>query len=786
MNSQSIATLLKDKLILKYGVITIEAAKAQVYDVTVEILREILARKRHDSEQDAVKRGRKKVYYLCMEFLIGRNLRNALYNLELNNEFAKALESIGQSLESLYELEVDPALGNGGLGRLAACFLDSLATLDYPATGYSIKYEYGLFRQRITDNVQIEEPDRWLDTGKAWLNGRPDKVYTVKLGGKLAKQKVGGKTVTVHKGAAELNASCHDILVSGAGGKGVSTLRLWTVTSGGFDMTAFSKGKYGKAAKADVEADMIGKLLYPADEHKAGKMLRIAQQYLLVSASLQDILGYHIKHYTTLDTLPKYAAIHLNDTHPALAIPELMRLLMDGHSYTFDKAWDITTRTIAYTNHTVLPEALEKWDISLIKERLPRIFGIIEEIDAKFIGDYNRPDLAALDSHQVRMANLCVIGSRKVNGVAELHSEIVRKVVFREFAEIWPDKFCNVTNGIAHRRWLDQSNPRLASLIRELIGDGYYLDASKLSGLSKFVSDKTVIDRLGAIKASNKKDFAKWLYGISGRSINPESRIDSQIKRLHEYKRQLLNVLRIMSEYSKLLANPDLTVTPQTFVFGCKAAGSYYHAKRVISLISSLGDEIAKRPKIKAKLDVVLVENYNVSKAERIIPATDVSEQISMAGKEASGTGNMKFMLNGALTLGTMDGANVEIFEEVGDDNIFIFGKSAAEIQAITACGYNAGEYFRNNARLQELADMLRTGFNGNKFGDIADYLAHNDPFMCNVDFDDYLRAVSALDRVYQDPQAWQSKCLINIAGAGRFSADRSIKDYAKSIWNLD
>jgi len=664
--------------------------------------------------------------------------------------------------------------------------MDSLASLDYPAVGYSIRYEYGLFRQRIINNVQIEEPDRWLHTGKVWLGKRrADKSYTIKLGGKIVQEKKGGKSVSVHKNATTLEATPQDILIPGADSAGVSTLRLWTATSKGFDMTAFSRGEYGNAAAKDIEADTIGKILYPADEHLAGKQLRINQQYLLVSASLQDILAYHIKHHKSLDTLAEYAAIHLNDTHPALAIPELIRLLVDEHGYTFDKAWDITSKCMAYTNHTVMQEALERWDISLIRERLPRIFGIIQEIDAKFVSKYKRKDLAVLDSHQVRMANLSVIGSHKVNGVAELHSNIIKDTLFKDYAEIWPDKFCNVTNGIAHRRWLNQANPRLAAFVTELIGDGYYKDATNLAKLTEYSGDKSVLERLGAIKAANKVDFAKYLQDLSGVKINPYSRIDSQIKRLHEYKRQLLNVLRILSEYSRLLENPDLDVTPQTFVFGCKAAGSYYHAKRVISLISSLSDEIAKNAKIKNKLNIVLVENYNVSKAERIIPATDVSEQISLAGKEASGTGNMKLMLNGALTLGTMDGANVEIFEEAGKDNIFIFGKTTPEVRALLAKGYKASEYFDNNIRLKALARMLKKGFNGNKYEDIAEYLSSHDPFMCTVDYDDYIRAVGELDKVYQDPLLWQKMCLINIAKAGKFASDRSIDDYARTIWGI-
>jgi len=786
-----IKTLIEDKLNLFFATTPDKATAEQFYKATALILRDVLLKKKQANNKEVRKKKRKRVYYLCMEFLIGRNLRNTLSNLGQEAEVKKVLKEMGCDLERLYELEADPGLGNGGLGRLAACFMDSLATLNYPATGYSIRYEYGLFKQKIIDNTQVELPDEWLGTGEVWMLPRSDKTFEIKLGGYVEEEWQHGKLVIHHKDAITVQAIPYDLMVSGADSDGVSTLRLWKAQSKHFDMRSFSHGDYMNSMASAVEADVIGKVLYPADEHIAGKQLRLSQQYFLVSASLQDIFKDHLKHYGNLDTLPKLASIHLNDTHPALAIPEMMRLLMDIHGYSYDDAWRMTTECMAYTNHTVLAEALEKWDEELIKGRLPRIWHIIKEIDARFVGETSKPHLTVLDHGQARMANLCIIGSRKINGVSELHSKIIKESVFKDFAGIWPHKFTNVTNGIAHRRWLNQSNPRLAKLITELIGGGFTKDAKQLENLKKHLNDTAVLDSLAKIKTQNKKDFAKYIYEVQGHAVNPQSRIDSQIKRIHEYKRQLLNVLKIISQYGVLLDNPDLDVTPQTYVFGGKAAGSYYHAKRVISLISCLSKEISKSKKIKDKLDIIYVENYCVSKAERIFPASDVSEQISLAGKEASGTGNMKFMLNGAVTLGTVDGANVEIMEAVGQDNIFIFGLEAHEVETLWRKGYYASEYYAKCDELKKIIDMLRHGFNGVKFADIADYLVlghHNvaDPFMCLADFEDYIRAASDMDKIYKNKRVWQKIALRNIAESGRFASDRSIKDYAKDIWELN
>ncbi|MCL2847374.1 MAG: glycogen/starch/alpha-glucan phosphorylase [Firmicutes bacterium] len=791
LDRTKIKELLEDKLDLFFASSSDKATEEHFYKATALVLRDIMLKKKQLSNKDTRKNKRKRVYYLCMEFLIGRNLKNALFNLGIEKEFRAVLAEMGANLDKLYEIETDPALGNGGLGRLAACFMDSLATLNYPATGYSIMYEYGLFKQKIVENVQVELPDIWLDTGEFWLLPRSDKSYEIKLGGTLNEYWQDGRLVIEHTDATVLKAIPHDLMIPGADSNGVSTLRLWKAQSKGFDMRSFSHGDYLHSMAADVEADIIGKVLYPADEHYGGKQLRVSQQYFLVSASLQDILRDHIKHYGDLESLQKLVSIHLNDTHPALAVPELMRLLMDEHNFSWERAWEIVTAVTNYTNHTVLSEALEKWERGLLAGRLPRIYRIIKEIDRRFVASTGRHDLTVIDNHnQVRMANLCVIGSTKVNGVSALHSEIIKQSVFRDFYEVFPDKFTNVTNGIAHRRWLTQSNPRLHNLICELIGEGYYKNAKELEKLKKFSSDNTVLDKLAKIKEANKEDFAKYLSDFTGQIINPKSRVDVQIKRMHEYKRQLLNVLKIIGQYAMLLENPDLAVTPETFIFGGKAAGGYSHAKRVISLICNLSEEISKNKKIKDKLNVIYIENYNASKAERIFPASDVSEQISLAGKEASGTGNMKFMINGAVTLGTLDGANVEINEAVGDDNIFIFGLKADEVENLWRDGYFASRYYAQSPILKKVIDMLKIGFNGVKFDDIANYLVlghHNvaDPFMCLADFDDYIRATKDLDKAYQNSRTWQKMCLRNIAEAGRFASDRAIEDYARDIWKL-
>ena len=792
-----IKELITEKLDKYFATSPAAATDMQLYKAVALVIRDMLLLKKQRFNTEANREGAKRVYYLCMEFLLGRSMRNNIYNLGLTRQFTSAVKSFGKNLNDLYELEADAGLGNGGLGRLAACFLDALATGDYPAMGFSIRYEYGLFKQKIVENTQVELPDIWLDSGEVWMMPRSDKSFTVKLGGHVVEDWSGGTLKIRHEDASLVEAVPYDVMVSGYENKGVSVLRLWRAAApASFDMKSFTQGDYFRAMRGDNEAELISKVLYPSDEHFEGKQLRLSQQYFLVSASLQSIIKDHLKHYDTLDNLADKVAIHINDTHPALAIPELMRLLLDDYGFSWERAWDITVNTMAYTNHTVMSEALEKWNEDLVKMRLPRMYSIIREIDARFRGEHRecREDvlsrMCVIGNGQVRMANLAVIGSHSINGVSALHSEIIKESVFRDFYEILPERFTNVTNGIAHRRWLNQSNPRLSGLVTDLIGDNYIRDASELIKLKKYTSDESVLKKLAEIKAENKRDFANYIKDTTGFVLNPESRFDVQIKRLHEYKRQLLNVLKIIGKYLDVKDNPNLDVTPETFIFGAKAAGGYYHAKRIISLINCLSDEIRRDPKVKEKVDVMFLENYNVTKAERLIPAAEVSEQISLAGKEASGTSNMKFMLNGAITLGTVDGANVEIAERVGADNIFTFGLKADEVEKVWEQGYNASAIYSGDPGIRRVVDALRTGFGGQSFSDIADYLTVGtnyvaDPYMCLKDYRDYLRAAADLDGAYRDKNGWNRMALVNIAESGIFAADRSIREYAENIWHL-
>ena len=792
--------LIEGKLSRYFGVIPSEASSDQIYKAVVMSVRDIMLemRQRFHIETKAAKA--KRVYYLCMEFLMGRSLKNSVFNLGVGEAFEGALKDYGTTLADLYELEPDAGLGNGGLGRLAACFLDALATGDYPAMGFSIRYEYGLFKQKIIDGWQTELPDIWLPGGEVWLTQRSDNIYTVKFEGTVEEKWTEHGLVAVYRNAKEVQAVAYDMMVSGYRSKAVSVLRLWRAKSvQNFDMKLFSQGDYNAVMQEDNEAELISKVLYPADNHAEGKSLRIKQQYFLVSASLQNILSDHKRRYGSLTLLPKMAAIHLNDTHPALAIPELMRLLIDENGMSWEQAWAITTSVCAYTNHTVLSEALETWSEGLIARLVPRIYSILKEINRRFCedlwnrfpGDWDKISRMAIISYNtVKMANLSVYGSHKVNGVSALHSDIIKKSVFRDFYEYTPEKFTNVTNGIAHRRWLNQSNPELCELLDECIGNGYTKDASELAKFKTFENDESVLRRLDEIKAIKKQQFADYAYKKQGAVIDPGTVFDVQAKRMHEYKRQLLNVLHIITDYLALKENPDLPVLPKTYIFAAKAAAGYYMAKKIIKLICFLSEEIRKNPKIREKLNVVYMEDYNVTMSELLMPASEISEQISLAGKEASGTGNMKFMINGALTIGTLDGANVEMTERVGEDNIFIFGLKADEVTQIWRNGYSSSVYYNQDPNLRKVIESLIVGFNGESFSDIANYLLTGspvaDPYMCMADFESYLREQEKLSELYKnDKRAWNQKSLRNIAAAGYFSADRSIKEYAENIWDL-
>ncbi len=792
--------LIEGKLSRYFGVIPSEASRDQIYKAVVMSVRDIMLEKRQRFHIETKAARAKRVYYLCMEFLMGRSLKNSVFNLGVQKAFEGALKQYGITLPELYELEPDAGLGNGGLGRLAACFLDALATGDYPAMGFSIRYEYGLFKQRIIDGWQTELPDIWLPGGEVWLTQRSDNIYTVKFEGYVEEKWTEHGLETIYRNAKEVQAVAYDMMVSGYDSKAVSVLRLWRSKSvQSFDMKLFSQGDYNAVMQEDNEAELISKVLYPADNHAEGKSLRLKQQYFLVSASLQNILNDHKRRYGSLSLLPKLAAIHLNDTHPALAIPELMRLLIDENGMGWEEAWSITTSVCAYTNHTVLSEALETWSEGLLARLLPRIYSILKEINRRFCedlwnrfpGDWNKISRMAIISYNtIKMANLSVYGSYKVNGVSALHSDIIKKSIFRDFYDYTPEKFTNVTNGIAHRRWLNQSNPELCELLDECIGKGYAKDASLLGEFKKFENDDSVLSRLDEIKLIKKQQFADFAYKKQGIVIDPNTVFDVQAKRMHEYKRQLLNVLHIITDYLALKENPELPVLPKTYIFAAKAAAGYYMAKKIIKLICFLSEEIRQNPKIREKLNVVYMEDYNVTMSELLMPASEISEQISLAGKEASGTGNMKFMINGALTVGTLDGANVEMTERVGEDNIFIFGLKADEVTQIWRNGYSSSVYYNQDTMLRKIIESLIIGFNGESFSDIANYLLTGapiaDPYMCMADYESYLSVQKKISELYQtDKRSWNQKSLRNIAASGYFSADRSIKEYAENIWDL-
>jgi starch phosphorylase len=780
------------KLEHNFGVDLENATNDQIYKSVALIAREMMEQGRSEFMAEAEKTETKHVYYLCMEFLLGRSLKNTLFNLGIEDEFREALKEMDVKLDSLYECEPDAGLGNGGLGRLAACFMDALATQRYPATGYSLCYEYGIFRQKLVDGWQTELPDFWLPGGRIWMREIPEKAVEVHFRGHVEERWDKNYHESIHKDYTTIMAIPCDMFIAGMGGKGISRLRLWKSKGHEFDMGLFNSGNYMRAMEQNAMAESITKVLYPEDNHPEGKSLRLTQQYFLVSASIQDIIRTHLFKYNTLDNLPDMVAIHLNDTHPVLAIPELMRIMLDECGYDWDHAWDITTRTVAYTNHTVMKEALECWGQDLFQMQLPRIYQIVEEINRRFcqqmhdlgVDGYKVGRMAPLNDGYVKMANLAVVGSHSVNGVSGLHSEILKNTVFHDFYTEMPDKFTNVTNGIAHRRWLNQSNPALAALLTKKIGKGYIYDASKLKKFEAFKDDKNVLQELATIKHSNKERLAAYIKKANNVVVDPDSIFDVQVKRMHEYKRQHLNALNILATYLWLKDNPNADFTPHTYVFGAKATPGYYFAKQMIRFIYELGQIINNDPAVKDKMKVVYIEDYRVTLAELLIPAADISEQISLAGTEASGTSNMKFMINGAVTLGTLDGANVEIHDSVGDDNMLLFGMTTPEVETLRSDGYHPDQIYYNNPAAHRAIDFLRGGLNGVDFGDIVQSLTENDPYMVLADFDSYQKAQERAMQLYGDQETWQRMCLINIANAGRFAADRAIREYADNIWH--
>lgn len=789
----ALAAMIERKLSHNFGVTPSQASDELFYKACVLVLLEIMNDRRAEFKKAADEQEAKTVYYLSMEFLMGRSLKNNLYNLDLTDTMAKALAKFKVKLDKLYDFEPDAGLGNGGLGRLAACFLDALSTGSYPAMGYCIRYELGIFRQKLVDGWQTEMPDFWLPGGGVWLEQRPTAAVDVNFDGKIHEWWDGSYHHIEHTGYHTVHAVPYDLMVAGKDGKTVNILRLWSAECQDFDMSAFNQGDYVRALEQRAMTETISKVLYPEDNHIEGKSLRLRQQYFLVSASIQDILNRHLRKYNTLDNLPDKVAIHINDTHPTLSIPELMRFLLDECGYGWDKAWDLVTRTVAYTNHTIMSEALECWPVELIKERIPRIYQIIKEIDRRFKGEVlsrtgdplTVERTAIIQNGVIRMANLCVAACHTVNGVSKLHSEILVNELFTDYAKMTPEKFTNVTNGIAHRRWLCQANPALTSYLTELIGDGFVKNAAELEKLMEYKDDSAVLQKLQEIKRQNKVRFADYVKDKTSVVLDPDSIFDMQVKRLHEYKRQHLNALNIISEYLYLKNNPNADFAPKTYIFGAKAAAGYLFAKEIIQMIYKLSTVIDNDRTVNDKLKILFLEDYRVTLAELMIPSADISEQISLASTEASGTGNMKLMMNGAITLGTEDGANVEIHKAVGDDNIIIFGMQTPEVLSLQKNGYSPAQYYSNNPELREALDFIGKGIAGQPFDNIYSSLKNHDRYMALADFADYRKAQKKASALYADREKWNKMSLVNIAKSGIFSADRSIGDYAENIWHL-
>ncbi|MFQ7485414.1 glycogen/starch/alpha-glucan phosphorylase [Gemmiger formicilis] len=784
--------LLKDKLMSECNV-TLDAASAdQIYRCLAMITRQIMSDRQKQYQSKVLGEGKKQVYYLCMEFLMGRSLRTSLFNLGLNEVAESVLADADVKIDTIYEQEPDAGLGNGGLGRLAACYLDGMATDGIPGTGYSILYEYGIFKQKIVDGWQQETADNWLPGGQVWIKSHPDQAQEIRFDGQAIETWEGGFHHVKYENYNSVIAVPNDMYVAGYGSNGVSKLRLWQAKAPSFDMSSFNAGNYNTAISQSASAELISKILYPNDNHTEGKILRLRQQYFFSAASIADILQNHLNQYGTLDNLADKVAIQLNDTHPTVAIPEMMRILLDECSYEWDAAFDICRKVFAYTNHTVMSEALEKWNADIFRNTLPRIWQIVCEMDRRcradlakaFPGDQGKIDyMAIIGDNQVRTANICAYTCHAINGVSKLHSEIIKDSVFHDYFLYKPQAFKNVTNGIAYRRWLLCSNPGLTHLLEETIGDGFKTDASELKKLEKFVDDKTVQAAAAKVKRENKANFANYLQKATGQVIDPDSIFDCQVKRMHEYKRQHLNALNIAAEYLYLKNNPNAEFTPKTYIFGAKAAPGYYMAKQMIRMICKLGKLIDEDPAVRGKLRIVYLEDYCVSLSERLMPASEVSEQISLAGTEASGTGNMKFMLNGAITLGTLDGANVEIADAAGHENEIIFGMLTPEVNALKGMGYHPNAFINGDNTAMAVLDFLEKGWNGENFSEVTSNLRNSDPYMVMADFKDYRRAQHDLQELYRDKQKWNHMSLKNISNAGIFSADRSIMDYARDIW---
>lgn len=766
-------------------------------------VRDRLVRRWLRSQYEYNKKDTKRVYYLSLEYLMGRLLGNALINLDYYEECRDILKKDGYNLEEIMEYEHDMGLGNGGLGRLASCYLDSMATLQLPAFGYGIRYEYGIFKQEIENGFQVELADNWLDGGNPWDILRRKLKYRVSFYGRVEQiNNPDGTFAFKWVDTEDVLAIAYDVPVPGYRNQTVNNLRLWQARAAmDFNFIDFNKGNYVEAVSKKNDSENISKVLYPNDTYVEGKFLRLKQQYFFVAATLQDIIRKYKINHSTFDKFAEKTVIQLNDTHPVIAIPELMRILMDDENLSWDKAWAITSKTFAYTNHTVVPEALEEWPVSIIAGLLPRHMQIIEEVNRRFLDSvkqkYSKDNsilqkLSIIDQYgdgTVRMANLAIVGCVAINGVAALHTEIIKTRIFNHFYKLFPEKFINVTNGITPRRWLKIANPFLSEIISDKIGDGWLKDLRKLKQLEKFVKNKTFRENFRNAKWLNKKILIEHIENENNVTINPDSMFDVHIKRFHEYKRQLLNVFHVITLYNRIKENPDIEMVPRTVIFGGKAAPAYFAVKMIIKLINNVADVINDDPDVGDKLKVVFLKNYSVTLAERIIPASDLSEQISTAGLEASGTGNMKFALNGAITIGTMDGANIEIREEVGDENIFIFGLLADEVIKLKEKGYNPKEYYNKNQNLRKVVDMIASDYFSRTepgiFKDIINGLMSNDYYCLFADYQSYIDAQDKVSRLYSNEEEWTKKAILNVARIGKFSSDRSVKEYAEKIWKV-
>ena len=802
-DAETIRSEILEKLAYSIGKDPIVAKRHDWLNATILALRDRIIDRWMESTRAAYQAKAKRVYYLSLEFLIGRLLRDALSNLELTNAFQEALQALNVDLDLIEVLEPDAALGNGGLGRLAACFMESMASLDIPAYGYGIRYNHGLFRQKIMDGWQVELPEDWLEHGNSWEFPRREAAYEIGFGGNVTlDSEESNKPLRRWHPGEKLLASACDTPMVGWRGKRVNTLRLWTARAvDPFRLEAFNSGDYAGALGESNKAEIITRVLYPSDSTPAGQELRLRQEYFFTSASLQDIIRRHMQQYDEVRTLADKAAIQLNDTHPAVAVTELMRILMDSHGLDWDEAWTITKACIAYTNHTLLPEALESWPVHLFERLLPRHMQIVYSINAKLIAEAQTlPDctpeflasISLIDEHngkRVRMGQLAFVGSHSINGVSALHTSLMKESVFKDLNRLYPERINNKTNGITPRRWLLGVNPQLSLLLREAVGDALLDNAELLVKATPFAKDKSFRDRFAAIKITNKAELANLISARRGLKVDPAAMFDVHVKRIHEYKRQLLNILETIALYNAMRAHPERTWAPRVKIFAGKAAASYAQAKLIIKLINDVATVVNNDPDIRGLLKVVFIPNYNVSLAEIIVPAADLSEQISTAGMEASGTGNMKFALNGAMTIGTLDGANVEILEHVGKENIVIFGMTAAEVEAKRHGGYDAGATIEASPDLKGVLDALASGVfspgDPNRYRPIADSLYHGDWFMVAADFDAYAQAQRQVAAIWHRTEDWTEKTILNTVNVGWFSSDRTIRDYAREIWHV-